>query len=102
MNKEINVNELLEAVLANLPVQTIHPIHKAMLEESCEHVLKKKDEFGSIEEMEKAIHLSFLVLNPVFQSTMNAALEYADTVTINYRGVKDVLTRDSAILIPVN
>lgn len=28
--------------------------------------------------------------------------ELLETITINYRGVKDVLTRDSAILIPVN
>jgi hypothetical protein len=102
MSKEITVKELLEAVLANLPVEAIHPIHKAMLEESCEHVLKKQDEFDSIEEMEKAIHLSFLVLNPLFQSTMNAALEHADTVTINYRGVNEVLTSESPILKSVN
>lgn len=102
MNKEINANELLETVLANLPVQTIHPIHKAMLEEACEHALKQKSEYNSIEEMEKAVHLSFLVINPMFQSTMNAMLKVADTVTIDYRGVKDVLTSESAILIPVN
>lgn len=98
MNTEINANELLEAVLANLPVQEVHPIHKAMLEEACEHVLKKRNEFDSMEEMVKAVHLSFLVLNPMFQSTMNAMLEQADTVTINYRGVKDVLTSESPIL----
>jgi hypothetical protein len=102
MNIEINVNELFETVLANLPVQTIHPIHKAMLEEACEHVLKQKDEFESIEEMERAVHLSFTILNPIFQSTMISMLENADTVTINYRGVKDILTSESAILIPVN
>ncbi len=102
MNTEINKNALLETVLANLPVQTIHPIHRAMIEEACEHVMKQKDEFDSREEMEKAVHLSFCVLNPVFQSTMIAMLKLADTVTIDYRGVKDVLTRDSAILIPVN
>lgn len=98
MNTEINANELLEAVLANLPVQTVHPIHKAMLEEACEHLLEKKNEFDSIEEMEKAVHLSFLVLNPMFQSTMNAMLKKADTVTIDYRGVKEVLTSESPIL----
>lgn len=98
MNTEINVNELLEAVLANLPVQTVHPIHKAMLEEACEHVLEKKNEFDSMEEMEKAVHLSFLILNPLFQSTMNAMLEQADTVTLNYRGVNEILTSESPIL----
>lgn len=98
MNKEINTNELFNAVLANLPVQAIHPIHKAMLEEACEHVLKKKDEFDSIEEMERAVHLSFMVLNPVLQSTMNAMLEQADTVTLNYRGVNEILTSESQIL----
>lgn len=102
MSTEITTNELLEAVLANLPVQTIHPIHKAMLEESCEHVLKKKHEFGSTEEMEKAVHLSFLVLNPMFQSTMKAMLEQADMVTIDYRGIKEVLTSESPILKSVN
>lgn len=102
MVKEINLNELLETVLEKLPVKTIHPIHKAMLEEACEHVLKQKDEYESIEEMERAVHLSFNVLNPLFQSTITAMLEKADTVEINYRGVKDVLTSESAILIPVN
>ena len=102
MSAEINVNELFETVMANLPVQTIHPIHKAMLEEACEHVLKQKDEYGSIKEMERAVHLSFNVLNPVFQSTITAMLEKADKVEINYRGVKDILTSESAILIPVN
>ena len=102
MNTEINTKELLASVLSNLPVQTIHPLHKAMLEEACEHALKQKSEYSSIEEMEKAVHLSFLVINPMFQSTMKAMLKVADTVTIDYRGVKDVLTNESAILIPVN
>lgn len=98
MNKEINTNELLGAVLTNLPIQSVHPIHKAMLEEACEHVLKRKNEFDSMEQMEKAVHWSFHVLNPIFQSTMNALLEQADSVTINYRGVNEILTKDSPIL----
>jgi len=102
MNTEINPKELLESVLTNLPIQTVHPIHKAMLEEACEHVIKQKHEFDSVDQMEKAVHLSFLAINPVFQSTMNAMLKLADSVTIDYRGVKDVLTSESAILIPVN
>ena len=55
-----------------------------------------------MEEMEKAVHLSFLVLNPMFQSTMKAMLEQADMVTIDYRGIKEVLTSESPILKSVN
>lgn len=98
MNKEIIVNELLEAVLGNLPVQTIHPIHKAMLGEACEHLLNSSDEFDNIKQMERAVHLSFLAINPVFQYTMNALLEHAHVVNVNYRGLKETLTKDSPIL----
>jgi len=102
MNTQPQVNELLEAVLSNLPIKIIHPIHKAMLEEACEHALKNKKDSDTFKELENAVHFSFRIINPVFQSTMKAALEYADSVIIDYRGVKEVITSESSLLKSVN
>ena len=56
----------------------------------------------SMEQMEKAVHWSFHVLNPIFQSTMNALLEQAYYVTTIFKGFNDILPKDSPILISVD
>lgn len=93
----MTTHELYNAVINNLDYKNeIHPIQKAMLEESCEHALKKN--YENKESLIQSVITGFLILNPVFQGLVNDLLENYDEVNVNYRGVKQSITKDSNLL----
>lgn len=75
-------NELMSKVVERI-VYDIPPLFLAILEECCENVEK-----SDIEELDKVsmVFVSFYTTLPILKGTIDASLEFADSLTLNYRG----------------
>lgn len=88
------VKTLQEKVLENAP--EIQPGHwtLAALEEVCETAIRDNPNL-LFDDLVTVARLGFLVALSVAQSVIDAAFQFGDRVTLNYRGQTFVLTRPS-------
>ena len=90
--------ELYENVVGNLNLKEIHPLHKAIFEECCENALANKDDIKELKTLIFAVQISFLTCLSALKGTLTASFEYADNVTLNYRGQTFEIPKNSNLL----
>ena len=54
-------NKLYNVVIDRLPISEIHPLHRAILNECCEHVEESDIDSSDEETMVSAVHLAFKI-----------------------------------------
>nr|WP_315246640.1 hypothetical protein [uncultured Flavobacterium sp.] len=91
-------NELYQNVIGSLNLNEIHPLHKAIIEECCESALESKQYVEDLETLKFAVQVSFITCLSALKGTISASLEFADTVTLNYRGQKFDIPKNSNLL----
>lgn len=92
----MTAKELYEEVIDSLKIKTIHPLHKAMLEECCEHAISNN--ITDKETLRNAAMIAFMTTNTTLQGTLNAGLKMADNITLNYRGQSFTIDTNSKLL----
>jgi hypothetical protein len=87
--------ELFESVTQRFD-RELPPLVKAIFEEACEHVIAAKE----IPDEDKVswVFVTFKTTLPILQATLNAGFEYADTITLNYRGQPFLVNPDDFLL----
>jgi len=91
-------DELYQSVIGSLGLNEIHPLHKAIIEECCESALENKQNVEDIETLKFAVQVSFITCLSALKGTISASLEFADNVTLNYRGQKFNIPKNSILL----
>lgn len=86
-------NELLSKVIERI-VYDIPPLFMAILEECCENVEK-----SNIEEPDRVsmVFISFYTTLPVLKGTIDAGLELADSINLDYRNQVFEISKQSQI-----
>lgn len=92
----MTAEELYKEVIESLKVKTIHPLHKAILEECCEHAISNN--ITDNEMLRNAAMIAFMTTNTTLQGTLKAGLKMADNITLNYRGQSFTIDIDSKLL----
>jgi hypothetical protein len=95
----MTTKELQNIVIENLPIKEIHPLHKAILDECCESVIKN----SAILDVEMQIHcvnISFIASFNTLKGVIKGALESTDSdvVTLNYREQQFLISKNSSLL----
>jgi len=91
-------DELYQSVIGSLGLNEIHPLHKAIIEECCESALENKQNVEDIETLKFAVQVSFITCLSALKGTISASLEFADNVTLNYRGQTFNIPKNSNLL----
>ncbi|AOR27281.1 hypothetical protein FORMB_02190 [Formosa sp. Hel1_33_131] len=98
----MEVKELYDLVTKDfddkIPLENIHPLHKAMLEECCENALNNPQKVESQDTLKYAVQIAFFTCIETLRGTLKAGLEFADTVNLNYRNQSFTITKDSPFL----
>jgi len=94
----MTVQELLDLVLADIKIE-LHPLHRAMFEECCENAVNNEQGITDVDTLVYSARVAFLTCNSMFKNTIKAALEYADVVTYNYRGLSLVIDKNSPLVL---
>ena len=98
----MKVKELYDLVTKDfedkIPLENIHSLHKAMLEECCENALNNPEKIESKETLKYAVQIAFYTCIETLRGTLKGALEFADTVNLNYRNQSFTITKDSPFL----
>ena len=92
----MTAEDLYQEVIDNLQIKAIHPLHKAMLEECCEHAINNN--ITDKETLRNAAMIAFMTTNSTLQGTLKAGLKMADNVTLNYRGQSFTIDANSKLL----
>ena len=91
-------SELYKNVIGHLNLKEIHPLHKAIFEECCENALANKENINELQTLVFAVQVSFLTCLSALKGTFVASFEYADNVTLNYRGQTFEIPKNSNLL----
>lgn len=96
----MTVYELYKEVLGNLFNKELHPLHKAVLEECCENVLKNTQNLKEKETLVYAVQVAFLTCNSILKGTLTSSLEAANAeqVSLNYRNQTFIIPKNSPLL----
>ncbi|MFP5438967.1 MAG: hypothetical protein ACLGH8_14375 [Bacteroidia bacterium] len=91
-------NELYLLVLDKLGNPSVQPLHKAMLEECCEHAVAS--ELSEIDSLVLAAQVAFMTCDNTLRATLKASAEAADAdkITLNYRNQSFTIDRYSPYL----
>lgn len=94
--------ELYEKVSVEISIKDIHPLHKAMLEECCENVIKadKNNNFDD-KTLINSVGISFIECEKVLKSLIKGAFESLDgknEVNLTYRNENFKFSKDSYFL----
>lgn len=84
-------NELFTEVIKKIDYE-IPPLFIAILHECCENVEK-----SDVQEVDKVnvVWVSFYSILPILKGTIDASLDFADTLNLNYRDQSFGLTKQS-------
>jgi hypothetical protein len=91
--------ELREKLTTKLGIEKIHPLHDAMIEECCENVLKTIGQTDDTYIL--SVQIGFMTALTTLKGLVEASLNYADTITLNYRGQTFVIDKESPILLSI-
>lgn len=96
----MNYHELYDSIVQKLSLTTVHPLHKAILEECCENALANEQGVTDLTALQQAVYLAFTVALSVMQGVVRGSLEaaQADQVNLQYRGQTFVIAADSKLL----
>ena len=96
----MTTEELYQAVLDKLPNKSIHPLHKAMMEECCENSINNPQNVTDRNTLISAVQIAFITCNSILKGTLEASLKLAnaDQVTLNYRGQSFIIPKNSPLL----
>ena len=100
MTAEILHAEILQKMSELKPDLKLHALHKAMLMECCENVMQPHNtEKHSYEILMISALQAFEVSNSLMKGMIAGMIpEFADTITLNYRGDTFILDKDSQIV----
>lgn len=90
--------ELYQTVVGQLKITDIHPLHKAIMEESCENAINNPQKITDRDTLIYATQVSFLTALSALQGTLKGALELGDQVTLNYRNQTFIIPKNSKLL----
>lgn len=93
----MTVQELLKLVLADIEVEP-HPLHRAMFEECCENALANEQGITEAKVLAQVVRVAFISCNSLFKNTILSALESADIISCNYRGLTFTVDKDFPLL----
>ncbi|RTQ45851.1 hypothetical protein EJV47_23770 [Hymenobacter gummosus] len=93
-------HELYDSIVQKLNLTTIHPLHKALLEECCENAVANEQGVTDPEQLRYAVYLAFSAALPALKGVLRGSIEaaQADQATLQYRGQKFVIPADSDFL----
>jgi hypothetical protein len=96
----VNYQDLYNDVVQKLNLTSVHPLHKAILEECCENALANEQGVTDLLSLKQAVYLAFPVALAVMQGVVRGSLEaaHADQVNLQYRDQTFVISSDSSIL----
>jgi hypothetical protein len=96
----MTADELYKKVLEQLPINEVHPLHKAIMEECCENALNNPQNVTDPDTLVYAVQVAFLTCNSTLKGTLAASLELADAdqVTLNYRNQTFVIPKNSPLI----
>lgn len=96
----MTTTDLYNEALKKLPIQEIHPLHKAMLEECCENALKNEQGVTDLKTLIFAVQVSFVTCEKALKATLKTSVQGfgADGVTLNYRRQTFSLPLESSFL----
>lgn len=96
----MTADELYKMVVGQLPVEQLHPLHKAMMEECCENALNNPQNVIDPDTLIFAVQVAFLTCNSTLKGTLTASLKLAnaDQVTLNYRNQTFIIPKNSALI----
>lgn len=96
----MTVSKLYQIVVGQLPINDIHPLHKLILEESCENAINNPQKIEDPDTLVCATQAAFLTGNSALKGVLKGMFESsnADQVTLNYRGESFVIEKDSPFL----
>ncbi|GGB64337.1 hypothetical protein GCM10007424_00260 [Flavobacterium suaedae] len=97
-NEMLTTNQLYELVTDQLTIEAIHPLHRSILEECCEHVLANTN--LDTQSIVIGVQVAFLACERTLRTTLKASLDSfnADEITLNYRGKTFIIKKDSPFL----
>ena len=94
----MTIESLLQESIKDLKVSELHLLHKAMLEECCENALNNDQGITELPTLVYAVRVAFLTCNNMMKNTINTALQHADIVNLNYRGLHFQFDKSSPFL----
>ena len=94
----MTTNQLYELVTSKLTIEAIHPLHRAMLEECCEHALASTE--LDTQSMVIGAQIAFLECEKMLRAALKASADglNADEITLNYRGKTFIIKQGSPFL----
>jgi len=92
--------DLYARIVQQLKLTTVHPLHKAILEECCENALANEQGVTDEIQLQYAVQVAFLTCLRVMQGVVRGSLEAAnaDQATLQYRGQTFVILANSTLL----
>jgi hypothetical protein len=89
-------DKVIEPIKIQLGDKEISRLHKAMIEECCENILKQTNESMSDRDLILSAQMSFVTADNVLRGFIEGLIEKndADTCTINYRGQSFVIDKN--------
>jgi hypothetical protein len=93
----MTANKLYQIVIKKLPISEIHPLHKLILEESCENAVNNSQNIEDKDTLVYAAQVGFLTGNSALKGTLKGTFENSDVeqITLNYRGSSFTIERNS-------
>lgn len=95
-------DELYQAVISELSskkeIKKVHQLHKDIFYECCESVLNTTPRITDTKDMVATVIVSFAVISQLLKTFADAALAVADQMTLNYRGHKYLIDKNSPFI----
>jgi len=93
----MNKKELKDAMVARFQFN-LNPFFNAVVDECCENVVNSVDAIPDDNKLSCAI-IAFHTSLSALKATVSAALEFADTVTVNYRNQSFVFDKSHPLML---
>lgn len=90
--------DLYISVFDSLPIKSIHPLHKAILEEACENVIASKELPLDRSDLILAAKMGFIAGTKTLESVLRAGFEKGDQITLNYRDQTFVIRPNDGLI----
>ncbi|WFB65504.1 hypothetical protein [Chryseobacterium sp. WX] len=93
----MTANKLYQIVIEKLPISEIHPLHKLILEESCENAINNSQNIEDKDTLIYAAQVGFLTGSSALKGTLKGTFESGNVeqITLNYRGGSFTIERNS-------
>jgi hypothetical protein len=90
--------ELYNEVILSLNIKSMPSLYKAVMEECCENVVENPQQITDKNTLISSTQVAFMVCMKSLKAIVQAGLEHADTITLNYRGQTFLIDKSHIIL----